>query len=282
MITYSKTDNSIVVMIDFMPKTIPASHPNFHTIVAMAMDPETEEQDLVPLIDLPKPVNQFSENIKIKNGQLFYKGYPVHSTLSTMILDLIDEQRYEAAKPYELFLEYAFANPDPRAATDLFDWVVNTGLPITPDGHILAWKAVRHDLYSIHTGSGVSKYYHGIGCTVEMPREDCDANPNQTCSSGLHFAAADYLPHYAGGGSRIVAVKICPTDVVAFPVDYGWSKGRACKYTIVGEIPMDKVEDYYPQGRKVDKRWDNDFNDYHNDSDDYDDEDDDDYEEIPF
>ncbi len=83
------------------------------------------------------------------------------------------------------------------------------------------------------------------------PREECDDNPDQTCSRGLHFCAASYLSNYGSGGSRIVVVKINPRDVVAFPRDYNLAKGRACAYQVVGEVPMDQVKTFYPQGRPV-------------------------------
>jgi hypothetical protein len=51
------------------------------------------------------------------------------------------------------------------------------------------------------------------------------------------------LRHF--GGARTVIVKINPADVVSIPTDYDNSKGRACRYEVIGEVgvnPDDAVE----------------------------------------
>lgn len=252
-VAYSKTNQSITVTVGFVPKTIPSTHVNYEEIVKLARDPKTTEAQIAPLLDVAKTIETVTGgNVVVKNGQLFYKGYEVKGSLSTAIVTLIRSGQGEAAEPLKLFLDKAFANPDPRAATDLFDWVVHSKLPITPTGDILAWKAVRDDYLSIHQARrGDRVFDHHVGNIVEEDRSYCDANPDRTCSRGLHFASAAYMKHYAGGGNRIVALKISPTDVVAFPRDYGWEKGRAAKYQVVGEVPEDQVAEFYPQGKRV-------------------------------
>lgn len=255
-VAYTKTETSLAVVMDFRPVTIPYSHPNFDRLVELVRDPQTTEADIKPLIDIPAAISTFTGgNVTVTGGRLFYKGYEVKSKLASIIIGLVREGQSEAAKPFEAFMEKAFANPDPRAAMDLFEWVAASNLPITPEGDILAWKAVQSDYYSIRSGPR-GKLRHMIGDVVEEPREETDSNPNQTCSRGLHFCSIDYLSSgYAGGGSRIMAVAISPTDVVAFPKDYGNSKGRACRMTVVGEVPRDAVADYYPQGKRVYPGW---------------------------
>lgn len=246
-VPYSITEKSVSAVIGFVPRVIPQSHPNFEEIREKLLCGVTEAE-LLPLLDIPAAIESFSEgDIVVNGGKLFYKGYPVSNSLATLIIQLMKEGKDKAALPFKKFLTKAFENPDPRAALDLYDWVVHSKLPITPDGNILAWKAVRNDYKSIHSGT----FDHRVGKVVEQDRTKCDANPDRTCSTGLHFCAADYLKSYAGGGHRIVVVEISPTDVVAFPRDYGWSKGRACRYTVVGEVPQDQVKDFYPQGRRI-------------------------------
>lgn len=253
MIPYSKTSSSITVFLSTtnLPKTIPSSHPNFAEIVRLAPLSTTTEADLIPLLDIPKAIEtQSNGNILVQNGKLFFKGFEIKSSIATYILGLMKEGNAEGTEPYKLFLEKAMANPDPRAATDLFDWVVNSKLPITTDGDVLAWKAVGDDYLSLYAKRrGNYTFDHHIGNIVEEDRTYCDPNPDQTCSRGLHFCSAEYLKHYAGGGNRIVVVKINPADVVAFPRDYDWQKGRAARYQVVGEVPYDRVPDFYPQGR---------------------------------
>lgn len=254
MIAYSLTSKSITIVVNYVPRTIPSTHANFAEIVRLAKDAKTTEAQITPLLDVGKTIETASNgNIQYKNGKLFFKGFEVKSTLATTIIAMLRDGNEAGAKPLQAFLEKAFNNPDPRAATDLFDWVVNSGLPITPQGDILAWKAVRMDYLSIHGGGrrGDRVFDHHVGNTVEEDRSYCDADPARTCSRGLHFASAEYMKHYAGGGSRIVAVAVSPTDVVAFPRDYGWQKGRAAKYVVVGEVPFDAVPEFYPQGKRV-------------------------------
>lgn len=249
-IPYNASDTTITVVIGFAPRVVPKSHPNFDAI-REALENGADEQELEPLLSIPKAIEAFTDgDVLVKNGKLYYKGYEVKSKLANLILKFSAEGKETAAAPFKSFLAKAHANPDPRAQTDLFEWVVASGLPITPDGDILAWKAVAEDYRSIHAPSD-ERFDHRIGNIVEQDRTTCDANPAKTCSAGLHFCSGPYLKNYGGGGSRVVAVKISPTDVVAFPTDYGWEKGRACRYQVVGEVPTTEVKDFYPQGRRI-------------------------------
>lgn len=256
-VAYTKTATSLSMVIDFKPVVIPSSHPNYEQLVKLVRNPDTSERDLKPFIDIPKALETFTGgNITVANGRLFYKGFEVKSELAKTIIELTRQGKSEAAKPFEMFMEKAFDNPDPRAAMDLFEWVAASNLPLTPEGDILAWKAVRSDYQSIRAGKR-GHLDHSIGSVVEEPREETDSDPNRTCSSGIHFCSIDYLSSgYAGGGSRIVAVAISPTDVVAFPKDYGNSKGRCCRLRVVGEVPLKDVPNFYPQGKKIYDGWD--------------------------
>lgn len=250
-VPYSITDTTITAVVGFAPRVVPKSHPNFNEIREKLLA-GADEAELEPLLSIPKAIEAFTDgDVLVKNGKLYFKGYEVTGSLAKLILGFVREGKETAAAPFKAFVARAFANPDPRAATDLYDWVVHSGLPITPDGHILAWKAVRADYRSIHGGHKGKQFDHNIGNTVEMDRTECDANPDRTCSTGLHFCAADYLKSYASGGNRVVAVKIDPADVVAFPRDYGWSKGRACRYQVVGEVPFEQAKEFYGGARIV-------------------------------
>jgi hypothetical protein len=254
-IPYSMTNTSLSVVIGFVPKVIPRTHPNYDEICRLVVDPDTTEDELIDLIDIPTAISKKTGGfVSVIDGHLYYKGYEVKSALATLIMSHLSNGAENAAAPLIAFLEKAFENPDPRAAEGLFDWVNAAGLPITTEGNILAWKAVQSDYFSIHSGRN-GRLRHMIGDVVEEPRHETDSNPDQTCSRGIHFAAASYLPNYANGGSRIVAVEISPTDVVAFPRDYNLAKGRACRLKVVGEVPLNDVPTFYPQGQKVYDGW---------------------------
>ena len=134
------------------------------------------------------------------------------------------------------FMDNLYQNPSKRAVDELYGFLEKGNLPITPDGHFLAYKKVREDYKDCHSGT----MDNSIGQVVEMERYNVDDNKDNTCSTGLHFCSKDYLNSF--GGARTVIVKINPRDVVSIPSDYNQTKGRACRYEVVGEIDADKVD----------------------------------------
>jgi hypothetical protein len=114
-------------------------------------------------------------------------------------------------------------------------------LPITPDGHFLAYKKVRYDYKDCHSGT----MDNSVGQVVEMERNSVDDDKDRTCSTGLHFCSRDYLNHF--GGERLVIVKVNPRDVVSIPSDYNGAKGRACRYEVVDEIDKDRADEAFAQ-----------------------------------
>jgi hypothetical protein len=137
------------------------------------------------------------------------------------------------------FMENLMQNPSKRAVTELYGFLEKNSLPITPDGHFLAYKRVRFDYKDCHTGT----MDNSVGKVVEMERNNVDDDKDRTCSTGLHFCSQSYLGHF--GGERIVIVKINPRDVVSIPSDYNDSKGRACQYEVVDEIDKDKADEAF-------------------------------------
>jgi hypothetical protein len=127
-------------------------------------------------------------------------------------------------------MENLMSNPSHRAVTELYKFLEKGNLPITNDGHFLAYKKVRKDYKDCHTGT----MDNSIGQIVEMERNQVDDKAENTCSSGLHFCSREYLDHF--GGERTVILKINPADVVSIPTDYNASKGRACRYEVIGEL----------------------------------------------
>jgi hypothetical protein len=81
---------------------------------------------------------------------------------------------------------------------------------------------------------------NSVGRVVEMERNTVDDRAENTCSTGLHFCSQHYLSHF--GGARTMILKINPRDVVSIPSDYNDSKGRACRYEVVGELGVDAAD----------------------------------------
>ena len=161
----------------------------------------------------------------------------IHGTFFERILAAFDDDG--VMEVMEKFLVAAESNPYSNIApVDLFEFLAVNSHPITTDGHFLAFKIVRNDLYDLHSGT----VYHGIGTEVALDPKDVDFNRSVTCSTGLHFCSKDYLPQYGGFFGRsepaaVLVVKISPSEVAAFPRDYNNAKGRAVKYTVVARLP---------------------------------------------
>lgn len=74
-----------------------------------------------------------------------------------------------------------------------------------------------------------------IGEAVSMPREDCDNDPKQSCSEGLHLGAPSYVGTF-GHPERFVLACLCnPMNVVAVPYQ---DKLRCCEYYPFGLVKM--------------------------------------------
>jgi len=83
-----------------------------------------------------------------------------------------------------------------------------------------------------------------LGEVVKMDRDECDSNPNQTCSRGLHIGAPGYVKNFGSGSSRkIIACLVNPAHVVAVPTDYSFEKMRVCEYFPYAISDFDAAED---------------------------------------
>jgi hypothetical protein len=243
MLNYTLTDNSVTVLgDDFVPKTMPATHPAFAQVVSAIQN--GEDDAVKQLMDLPAAIATFMQgHITIADRVLYYDNRPIHNSLTTRILQFMEAGQPELAQPLINFLEKVKGNPSFRAVEGLYDWAARSGLPITPDGDIIAYKIVRNDYRDYRSG----QFDNSVGQIVEVDRNEVDENPEQTCSHGLHFCSIGYLPHYYQGdsGRHVMVLKINPADVVAFPRDYNVSKGRACRYEVIGEVPSEKAAGYF-------------------------------------
>ena len=135
------------------------------------------------------------------------------------------------------FLDNMNDNPSDKAIVELFDFMQNKHLPITDDGHFLAYKAVSPDFKDIYTGN----IDNSVGNEVSIERSKVDSNRDKHCSAGLHVGAIDYVKSYGGidldedndGGNQIVICKVNPADVVSVPSDAKFQKLRTCRYEVV-------------------------------------------------
>lgn len=209
------------------PVTIDATAGNYEAVVAAV-----EGNDLTALnkaLNVRQLVIEQSQGaLRIENGQIFHGTFALPQTLSDYLLPIL--KRNGNVEPLVLFVENLLSNPRSFAINELLQFLDYCDLPITPDGHFLAYKKVRADYLDCHSGT----MDNSVGRILEMPRYAVNDDRNQTCSAGLHFCSKEYLKSF--GGDRIVVVKINPADVVSIPVDYNFSKGRTWRYEVVAEL----------------------------------------------
>ena len=83
-----------------------------------------------------------------------------------------------------------------------------------------------------------------------MPRENCDNNPERTCSTGDYISVLKSIFHIMELMVRkFLCSEVNPYDVTSIPVDYNLSKGRCCAY-----IPRNVLDNdqYIPENTILD------------------------------
>jgi hypothetical protein len=232
---YMIQGNNIIILMNNTTYTIGKTHVGFNGILdaIKANDWIKVEEFLEP----KKVIINFGKgNVSIKGETFYWKDKEMHNSLTTRMIDMLRDGF--PIEPMVLFMENLMTNPSYRAVNELYGFLEKNNLPITPDGHFLAYKKVKDDYKDVYSG----KFDNSVGKIVEMERNDVDDNCNHTCSSGLHFCSKEYLSCF--GGARTMILKINPRDVVSIPTDYGFSKGRCCRYEVIGELGV-KAEDAF-------------------------------------
>ena len=226
-----------------------------------------ERQDIITKIEeLCNPAKKIEFNSDGRfefdgNSAMYLKGTsdPIPEFLAKKLLEYIDKGLNVEALVN--FWKNTLLNPDKGVRQQLFGFLEHNGHPITDKGYFLAYKAVgvkrKYDAetgeevinirYDEDTGERVEetlnhsmtfKPFHSgshgmtikMGDPVTMPREDCDSDPDITCSAGLHVGSMDYVHDFGHGDSVILEVLVSPRNVVAVPTDYNNTKMRTCEY----------------------------------------------------
>ena len=224
--------NNIVVVIGNKSHTVSKTHITYNKVLEAI---KAQDWDLVKDIIEPKKVvlSYGKGNVTIDGEQLFWKGKELHNSMATRMIAMLQEGF--TIEPMVNFMENLMTNPSKRSVDELYGFLEKSQLPITPDGHFLAYKKVRDNYFDVHSGT----MDNSVGKIVEMERNEVDGNKDRTCSAGLHFCALGYLGHF--GGAKIMIVKINPRDVVSIPSDYNDTKGRACRYEVIGELNAEEA-----------------------------------------
>lgn len=236
-IAYIISRDSVAFSLDGKPVVISKSHMNYHRIVDVLEKGDVEAVRPL-LVEIRQSVaDAFEGAVTYKDGKLWFEGEELHLSIVNRVVGLIRDGFN--VQPMMNFIRNILDNPAARAREELYNFMEVNNLPVTPDGHFIAYKMVNADFTDIYTGT----MDNSPGATPKMDRKDVNSDKHQTCSKGLHFAALHYVRNGGYGsrsnGHRLVAVKINPRDVVAIPSDYNNSKGRACQYLILKELDWD-------------------------------------------
>ena len=234
------SDDTATVYHNGTVATAHASDPLWDEIIEALKNDEYARA--MELMDKPSVIRDFVEgtDIRITGYEVYYQDRLLPGALARRILKM-REQGFDIM-PMVRFAQRLFQNPSNRAIEELYGFLDTNDLPITEDGCFMAYKRVRENFTDCHSGT----FDNSVGKTCEMERNAVDDDKERTCSYGLHFCSLNYLQHF--GGSKLVALKIDPADVVSIPVDYDNTKGRCCKYEVVEELPMEMVnssKDYW-------------------------------------
>ena len=253
-IPYIMSSTSVTFYIDGTPYQASSSMPNYTAILDELKKADKDSKKLIALVTPSVSIQQAviraerknpdylpAGKVSVTRSEIRYDGQPVTGVLVERILALLAEGF--DIMPMVRFMENLYRNPADFAREELYLWLETSNLPITEDGHFLAYKNVNGDFTSIHDG----RTKNDLGTTVSMPRQDVDPNRDRTCSRGLHFCSKSYLPNFSQGrNGKTVLLKINPADVVSIPSDYNNAKGRAWQYEVLSVVDFDPQTKVWP------------------------------------
>lgn len=248
-----KTDESITAVIDGIPKTMSCNHPSFTEAVTCLALGDIDQLD--SLFNVAESITRkFNAdnvgNVEIADGVIYYKGAPVHNYVVDRIFEFMDEGL--PFLPLANFLNKLLANPSRRAVEELYKFLEHKHLPICEDGDFLAYKSVNADYKDHYSGS----FDNSVGNVLEMERNAVCDDADIGCSYGFHAGSYQYASGFGGGNSRLVIVKINPSDVVSVPKDCDCQKLRTARYEVVKDFekvyqsPLNREFGQKPNGAK--------------------------------
>ncbi len=233
-LSFTISNKSITIFLAGDVFTVDVANPNYQPLADELKKPK-DERDLELIKELGNLRKQLQRldvgRVTITETAILFDGIEVNNYLSRRMLELVREGF--DPEIWATFMNNAYENPEDFAREELFEWIEKAEMPLTDDGHFLAFKKVRNNYKDVHSG----KFDHSIGCLLEMDRDLCDTNRNRTCSTGFHFCSQDYLSSF--GGDRVMVVKVNPRDVTSIPSDYDLAKGRCCRYEVIAELTSD-------------------------------------------
>lgn len=230
MISYFSSESSLTVYVNGKAYTVDNGHKNILRIrEALA---EGNQDKLETALDIKKALVDYTQGkVTVKGEQVLYDGQPCHHKVVDKILDFI--QRGLDFKPLVAFLDNIKDNGSMSCCECGFDFIDRGNLPITSDGHFLAYRCVRNDYKDWYSNS----VDNSPGQKPFMERKLCDDTRGLACSKGFHVGTLNYVHSFHWGEGRCIIVKVNPKDIVSLPAhgDTTQEKIRVNTYEVVGE-----------------------------------------------
>lgn len=244
-IAATKTKQSITVAIDGKSFII-LREDGMYPVLEKALY-EKNEAEIRKAVSVANYMKEKSQGLlDIVEGEVLLDGKPVHGALGQRFVEFINNQI--DLEPLLNFCRKLRKNPSKASIDQLFGFLDANKHPITKDGNFIAYKKIRSDFKDYHSG----RFDNSPGKVLEMPREQVDEDPTQTCSSGLHVANWSYAYRsFYGGEGHMVEVEVDPADVVAVPIDYNQGKMRTCRYKVVKVITAPRQEKLLADGERI-------------------------------
>lgn len=164
------------------------------------------------------------------------------------------------------YIERVSLNPSEGIANDLYRFLKQGNLPLTPEGKIRAFKGVREDFLSFHRGSEevevldgdtiemhVGHIPHVPGTILRMRREDCNLDRSNSCGKGLHACSVEYLKAFYNRAAAYLIVEIDPADVTAIPDHSKDQKLRCHTLAVICQIEQEDIDRFF-EDLAVDRR----------------------------
>ena len=240
---YTLTNESITVVWNGSPHTVQKGSPNFLALRQAILDENWGE--IQNHLTVKKSLQEWAkEKFTIVDNTVLYEGEPLPEALNNRILSMAANN--EDPRMLFRFWERLKKNPSFRSVTQLWNFMSIAGIPITEDGCILAYKAVRSDYKDMYSG----EFDNSPGRINKMPRNKISDDPKLPCHEGFHVGALSYAENFGSGSRKLVICKIDPENVVCIPYDSDFRKMRVCEYEVIGhhgvQLPSTTfVEDKY-------------------------------------
>jgi len=223
-VPFITTAMGINVILEGKSRLIPHDHKHHDKILEGLRAGNFE---IVHLLDeLKRNIENFDGvDFQLVHGELMYHGQPYENEAVVKQVMKMLEKGYKS-KPLLNLLEKVSQHSNPDSVKDLWTFLMNTGLAITDDGDILAFKYVTkvsemsdtdHRKAALvamgaeYTDSHSKMFNYTPGQVPSIPRHLCKYEPKQDCGVGLHIGDMSYVRSQR----HILAASFNPADVTS-------------------------------------------------------------------